>query len=104
MRMEKTDQELVPDHEFPSIWNLLSNVIPVEAERTHFINWIATIFNTRKKMRTSFVFKGVQGAGKNVLFQHVIASLLGRAQCRVVKNEDLIERFNPWMRRAFSFM
>lgn len=101
MKVGKTDQNFVADQDFGSIWNLLSNLLPVEAERNHFVNWFATIFNTRKKMRTSFVFKGAQGAGKNALFQHIIAPLLGKAQCRVVKNEDLIERFNPWMKQAF---
>ncbi len=101
MKIRKNNVLFDPDRDFGSIWNLISNLLPVEAERNHFINWFATIFNTRKKMRTSFVFKGAQGAGKNALFQHVIAPLLGKAQCRVVKNEDLVERFNPWIRQAF---
>lgn len=101
MLLKKTTDIIEPMKDFGSIWNLLSNLIPVEAERNHFVNWLATIFNTRKKLRTSFVFKGAQGAGKNAFFQHVIAPLLGKAQCRVVKNEDLIESFNPWMKQAF---
>ncbi|MBE0644279.1 MAG: hypothetical protein IH600_09385 [Bacteroidetes bacterium] len=101
MKIRKSNVLFDPTRDFPTIRNLISNLLPVEAERNHFINWFATIFNTRKKMRTSFVFKGAQGAGKNALFQHVIAPLLGKAQCRVVKNEDLVERFNPWIRQAF---
>ncbi|MFA6233260.1 MAG: DUF5906 domain-containing protein [Bacteroidota bacterium] len=101
LRIQRTAEVFDPSNDFGSIWRLLSNLIPVEDERNHFVNWLATIFNTRKKMRTSFVFKGAQGAGKNAFFQHVIAPLLGKAQCRIVKNEDLIERFNPWMKQAF---
>ncbi|MFA6234120.1 MAG: DUF5906 domain-containing protein [Bacteroidota bacterium] len=101
MKIRKNNALIDPLKDFSSIWNLISNLLPVEAERNHFVNWFATIFNTRKKMRTSFVFKGAQGAGKNALFQYVISPLLGKAQCRVVKNEDLVERFNPWIRQAF---
>ncbi len=101
MRLKRTTDVIEPLQDFGNIWSLLSNLIPDEAERNHFVNWLATILNTRKKMRTSFVFKGVQGAGKNAFFQHVIAPLLGKGQCRVVKNEDLIESFNPWMKQAF---
>ncbi len=101
MKLGRNDATLVPTKDFPTIWQLLGNVMPVEDEKNHFVNWLATIFNTKKKLRTSFVFKGAQGAGKNAMFEHILAPLFGRNQCRVVKNEDLEERFNPYMRGAF---
>jgi hypothetical protein len=101
MRLEQSNVVLDPIKDFSTINLLLSNLIPKQSERDHYINWLATIFNTLKKMRTSFVFLGAQGAGKNAMFEHVLKPLLGSGQCKVVKNEELESQFNPYMREAF---
>jgi hypothetical protein len=101
MKLERDLRILDPGQDFPTIYLLLSNVIPKPDERDRFLNWLATIFNTLKKMRTSFVFLGAQGAGKNAMFEHILAPLFGRGQSKVVKNEELESQFNPYMRQAF---
>lgn len=101
MKLVRNNDTLVPAEDFPTIQLLLSNLIPKPAEREHYINWLATIFNTLKKLRTSFVFLGAQGAGKNAMFEHILAPLFGRGQSKVVKNEELESQFNPYIRGAF---
>ena len=43
----------------------------------HFINWLAFIFQTRRKTGTAWVFHGVQGTGKGVFRERVLLPLFG---------------------------
>ena len=98
--MQKNLAVLEPEKSFETIYKLLKNLIPSEKERDHFINWLATILQTREKMMTSFVFLGTQGAGKGVFFTHVIKQLFGEIQSIQVEDEQLKSSFNGWLKNV----
>ncbi len=96
MLFEANDEKLSPKTYFKTIWLLLSNLFPRFKERRHFLNWLACILQTRKKLRTTFVLKGPQGAGKNVFFEHIIQPLFGKTQTGIVEDSALASDYNGY--------
>jgi len=97
MKQEKNDKVLDLEVSCPRIFELLRNLIPVAGEREHFINWLSFVFSTREKARTAWVFKGIQGSGKNLFFDKVIKPLFGQNQAIVVDDDRLQSDFNGFM-------
>ena len=97
---EKTSRLINLGSDTSNINNLLSNLIPVTAERERFVNWLAGIMQTRKKQLTAWVFMGQPGAGKNVLLDHVLKPLFGENQAIKVEDEQLKNPFNGWLQNA----
>lgn len=80
---------------YPAVRLLLGNVFGDDEEGVmYFVNWLSTIINTRKKTKTAIVLKGAQGAGKGVLFDHVISRAVGEKYCTTISNEELRSDFN----------
>ncbi len=100
MVMSSTSKSIDLAIDTPSINQLLSNLIPVNAERDRFVNWLAGIMQTRAKQLTAWVFMGEPGAGKNVLLDHVLKPLLGEKQAIKVEDEQLKNPFNGWLQNA----
>jgi hypothetical protein len=92
--MSPNHENIHPSKGFPMIHKLMSNLIPVQNEREHFLQWLAAILQTRNKMMTSFVFVGEQGSGKGVTLDHIIKPLLGKTQVSQVEDEELKSSFN----------
>jgi DNA primase catalytic core len=90
---EKIDLEVT----CPRTFQLIKNLIPVDSERQHFINWLSYIFSNLNKARTSWVFTGTQGSGKNLFFDHIIKPLFGQKQTMVVDDARLQSDFNGFM-------
>lgn len=82
----------------PNIHKLLVNLFVNVKERNHFLNWLACALQTRKKLLTAYVLKGEQGAGKGVLFSHIIKPLFGEMQTMQVEDEQLKRPFNGYMK------
>jgi len=100
MRLEKTEEIIEPTKEFPTIGLLLENLIPIEDERDHFMNWSASAFNTLNKQTTAWVLKGSQGSGKSLFFSRVIKPLYGDKQAIKVEDEDLRSSFNGYLKNV----
>jgi hypothetical protein len=98
--MESNDMTLIPNEHFCEIQKLLENLIPEEKERNYFLNWLAAILQTRKKMMTSFVFIGRQGAGKGVFLSRILKPLFGDNQTIQVEDEQLKSSFNGWIKNV----
>ncbi len=98
--MEKNGEFVDPLERFQMISRLLKNLIPVRKERDYFLNWLAAILQTRKKLMTSFVFIGQQGAGKGVFLGHILKPLFGQTQTLQVEDEQLKSSFNGWIKNA----
>lgn len=62
-----------------------------------FVNWLAFIFQTRKKTRTAWVFQGIEGTGKGLLFNTILKPLLGPKYCIPKITENLLDPFNGWL-------
>jgi hypothetical protein len=100
LQYEKNNKDS-SENEFPTIYKLLRHLFKKDNEYEHWLNWFATIFCTRKKVLTTWLLRGEQGAGKNVLFEHIIMPLLGKSNCKRVEDEDLKSQFNQYMHNTF---
>jgi hypothetical protein len=66
----------------------------------HFVNWLATIVQTRDRTRTAWVLHGTQGTGKGILTNDILRPLFGtHAASR--RMEELGERYNHFMEGSF---
>ena len=85
----------------PLIHTLLLHILgdgPSELER--FINWLAYIFQTKRKSETAWVLGGTQGTGKQIFYSYVLRPLFGEQHVQVRKLQDIEENFNLYMRDA----
>ena len=98
--MERNDMDIIPEEHFGEIQRLLKNLIPKKKERNYFLNWLAAILQTRKKLMTSFVFIGPQGGGKGVFLSHILKPLFGDNQTIQVEDEQLKSSFNGWIKNV----
>lgn len=63
----------------------------------HFLNWLAVLYQTRRKTMTAWVLSGTEGTGKGVLTTHILAPTLGKEYAREKKASDLEDKFNTWL-------
>lgn len=89
----QVDNDFIP----PTIDRVLTSVCVDKETKQHFLNWLAAIFQTRQKTHTAWIFQGVQGTGKGVLFTHVLAPLLGREYCHEMTMDRLDDDFNAYL-------
>jgi hypothetical protein len=81
----------------PVIDRVLTSVCVDETVKAHFINWLACIFQTRQKTNTAWIFQGVQGTGKGVLFSRIIKPLIGSEYCHEMTMDRLDDDFNAYL-------
>ncbi len=98
--MNPDGQQLDGNRDFPTINKLLTNLIPVDSERNHFLNWLACALRTRKKLMTAYVLKGAQGAGKGLLFGRVFKPMFGETQTMQIEDEQLKQPFNGYLKNV----
>lgn len=83
------------DHVPPTIERVIRSVVANDENcYQHFMNWLACIYQTHMKTGTAWVFHGVEGTGKGVLFNEILMPIFGERYCRSKKIEALEERFN----------
>ena len=92
---EKRDNTQVP----PTINKVLDSVCVTEEMKVHFLNWIAYIFQTRKKTFTGWIFQGTQGTGKGVLYNFILKPLFGPVYCHEMTMDRLDDDFNQYLER-----
>lgn len=66
----------------------------------HFINWLATIVQTRDRTRTAWVLHGTEGTGKGLLINNIIKPMFG-THVALRRMEELSEKYNHFMEGAF---
>ena len=81
----------------PTIDRVLKSICVEEDVKEYFINWLASIFQTKKKTMTAWIFQGVQGTGKGVLFSKIIAPLIGKHYCHEMTMDRLDDDFNGYL-------
>lgn len=85
---------------YPTIQRLLDSAVGTGEIQTHFINWLAYIFQLRKKPLTAWVLHGTFGTGKGMLINKVLAPLLDRNYVHQMRASELNEKFNAWMENS----
>lgn len=79
------------------IWHALGSD---QAIYDHFINWLATVVQTRDRTRTAWVLHGTEGTGKGVMVSKILRPLFG-AHVALRRMEELNEKYNHFMESAF---
>lgn len=88
----------------PTIDRVIRSVMANDAEcYHHFLNWLACIYQTHMKTGTAWIFHGVEGTGKGVLFSEILMPLFGERYCRSKKIEALEDRFNADLEYCLLF-
>ena len=72
-----------------------------QAVTDHFINWLATILQTRGQTRTAWLLHGTQGTGKGVLMNNIIRPIFGFNQTAARRMEEFNEPYNGYMESTF---
>ena len=85
----------------PNFYKLLMHALGNgKPEFEHFINWLAYIYQNKRKTMTAWIFTGVPGTGKGLFVHRVLKRLFGEAQAPMRALENIEEQFNLYMRTA----
>ena len=85
----------------PSILMLMQHILGGgKTELEHFINWLAYIYQNKRKTMTAWIFTGVPGTGKGLFVHKVLKPLFGEQQVPMRSLENIEEQFNLYMRTA----
>jgi hypothetical protein len=72
----------------------------VEALFEHLLNWIAVICQYRVKAESAWLFSGIEGTGKSMLVDHILAPILGRKYALSKPAASLEDSFTAWIPTA----
>lgn len=70
---------------------------PTDEVYIHFVNWIAYIFQNRKKTGTAWVLSGTEGTGKGTFVKYILAPIFGPALVKTVQFGLLNQEFNDFL-------
>lgn len=86
----------------PKIYKVIEHVLAYdEAAINHFMNWLAVLVQTRDRTRTAWVLQGTQGTGKGILFERILAPLLGEDQTVIKRSSELNEKWTDFVEGKF---
>ena len=85
----------------PLIYKLMTHILGGQnLEVEHFTNWLAYIFQTKRKAMTAWVLQGVPGTGKGIFYTKVLRPLFGNEHVPMRALQNIEEQFNLYMRQA----
>jgi hypothetical protein len=84
----------------PIIDRVLNSLLSDQESKSYFLNWLASIYQTREKTQTGWVFSGTTGTGKGILFQRILTPLFGSDHVVSIVTDNLEEKFNSYLVRA----
>lgn len=84
---------------FSAIQRLIDSAVGTGEIQTHFINWLAFIFQLRKKPLTAWILHGTYGTGKGMLINKVISPLFGNEYVRQMVAPMLDQDFNDFLEK-----
>ena len=90
-------QKKAPYQNFPAIQRIINSAVGTKEIQTHFLNWLAFMFQTRKKPLTSWILHGTFGTGKGMLVNKIIAPLFGPKYVHQMRASELNEKYNSWL-------
>jgi len=71
----------------------------------HFLNWLAYVYQTRKKSGTAWLFSGIEGTGKGILASRILQPIFGERYVVQITGENLDDQFNAaWEECIFLFI
>ena len=85
----------------PNFYKLVMHILgDGKPEFEHFVNWLAYIYQNKRKAMTAWIFTGVPGTGKGLFVHKVLKPLFGEQQTPMRALENIEEQFNLYMRTA----
>lgn len=85
----------------PLTYRVISHMLGNGKEEfERFINWLAYVYQTRKKTGVSWVLTGTQGTGKGVFYSRILRNLFGTHHVPMRYLQNMEEQFNLYMRDA----
>ena len=85
----------------PMIYKLTKHILGDGAEEfERFINWLAYIYQTKRKAKTAWVLGGVPGTGKGLFYSKVLRPLFGHEHVPMRALQNIEEQYNLYMRQA----
>lgn len=85
----------------PNFYKLVMHVLgDGKPEFEHFMNWLAYIYQHKKKAMTAWIFTGIPGTGKGLFVHKILKPLFGEQQTPMRALENIEEQFNLYMRQA----
>ena len=77
---------------------IIDHVLAHDKEvKDHFYNDLAHLVQTRKKMITTYLFQGVEGTGKGVLFTKMLRPIFGERYCTSTDQDAFGGQFNSFL-------
>lgn len=80
------------------IKSMLGN--PTDEIYTHFLNWLAYIFQFRKKTTTAWVLTGTEGTGKGSFVKYYLRPVFGNDAVKSVQFGLLNQEYNDFLEQA----
>lgn len=84
----------------PNIDLILRSITVDQQAYEHLLNWLAFIFQTRKKSKTAWLFSGIEGTGKGLLIDKILSPLFGDRYVARITSENLEDLFNARFEEA----
>ena len=85
----------------PLIYRVLYHICgSSDPEFEWFINWLAYLLQTRKKLSTAWVFSGIPGTGKGIFFNRILRPLIGEKYATKKRLDHLEEQFNAYLQHT----
>ena len=85
----------------PNFYNLTMHILGNgKPEFEHFMNWLAYIYQNKRKAMTAWIFTGVPGTGKGLFTHKILKPLFGEQQTPMRSLENIEEQYNLYMRTA----
>jgi hypothetical protein len=85
----------------PNTYSLIKHILGNgQTEVEHFVNWLAYIYQNKRKTMTAWIFTGVPGTGKGLFVHRILKLLFGEAQAPMRSLENIEEQYNLYMRTA----
>lgn len=100
--------EPAPGH-WPNIQALINRVLgedtlPTAPLTEQFIKWFSFVVTKKRPSKLAWLFNGVQGTGKGILFNRVLAPLIGYDHVKSVNNTVLMSDYNGWQSNCLLAM
>lgn len=84
----------------PTVYKILMSAVSGNKDDEfleHFLNWLAVIYQKRIKLITAWILTGVEGTGKGLLVNDIIAPTLGHNYVPIKRGTELEEQYNGWL-------
>lgn len=86
----------------PMCLKIISHILADDkASINHLINWLACIAQNLDRTRTAWVFQGIPGTGKGLLFNKILKPIFGEKQTVIKRASELTEKWTDFAEGKF---